>query len=118
MKILVVEDDTIIRDAINYSLKNEGYQVICANDGVEALQVLQHDSVELIIADIMLPNLSGLGLLSMLKRFYFTKVPVILISALNQNDVISSAAGLGATDYITKPFSLDDLKNKVKKVIN
>ena len=63
-----------------------------------------------------MPNMSGLSLLSLLKKFYFDKVPVILISSLDKGDVVLSAMKLGAHDFIVKPFNIDELSLRVKKL--
>jgi DNA-binding response OmpR family regulator len=117
MHILVVDDDKVMRDAVSYTLRADGFSVITAADGIEALDILQNKEVSLIISDVLMPNLSGLGLLSVLKRFYFERIPVILISALDKGEVILSAMGLGAADFIIKPVSLEELKLRIKKVL-
>jgi DNA-binding response OmpR family regulator len=117
MKILVVDDDSILLEAISFNLKEDGYDVITANDGFKALDIIQRqEHLDLIISDIMMPNMSGLSLLSLLKKFYFDKVPVILISSLDKGDVVLSAMKLGAHDFIVKPFNIDELSLRVKKL--
>jgi DNA-binding response OmpR family regulator len=117
MKILVVDDDAILLEAISFNLKEDGYDVITANDGFKALDIIQRqEHLDLIISDIMMPNMSGLSLLSLLKKFYFDKVPVILISSLDKGDVVLSAMKLGAHDFIVKPFNIDELSLRVKKL--
>ena len=74
--------------------------------------------MDLIICDIMLPNLSGLGLLSLLKNFYLEKTPVILISSLDQKEVMVSSMNLGAEDYMVKPINFEELNSKIKKLIS
>ena len=75
----------------------------------------EKQELDLIISDILMPNLSGLSLLSLLKQFYFNKIPVILISALDQSPVILSSLGLGADDFIAKPINFQELLLRVKK---
>ena len=117
MKILVVDDDSILLEAISFNLREDGYDVITANDGFKALDIIQRqEHLDLIISDIMMPNMSGLSLLSLLKKFYFDKVPVILISSLDKGDVVLSAMKLGAHDFIVKPFNIDELSLRVKKL--
>ncbi len=117
MKILVVDDDPILLEAISFNLKEDGYDVITADDGFKALDIIQkQEHLDLIISDIMMPNMSGLGLLSLLKKFYFDKVPVILISSLDKGDVVLSAMKLGAHDFIVKPFNIEELSLRVKKL--
>jgi len=115
LKILVVEDDAMTRDIIVHTLEEEGHKVITAEDGMRALDALEREEINLIISDIMMPNMSGLGLLSILKRFYFERIPVILISALDKGDLILSALGLGAADFLVKPLDLRQLIIKVRR---
>lgn len=117
MKILVVDDDKLILEAISHHLKNEGYEVTVAENGYLALDILEKSKVDLIISDVMMPDISGLGLLSLLKQFYFNKIPVIIISSLDKTDVILHSLGLGAVDFITKPINFGELSQLVKKNI-
>ncbi len=115
MKILVVDDEPITLDMIEQTLTNAGYTVIKATDGYQALESIDRDNPDLIISDIMMPNMSGLGLLSLLKQFYFSKIPVILVSTLDKAEVTLTALGLGAVDFIVKPINFDELVLRVKK---
>jgi DNA-binding response OmpR family regulator len=115
MKILVVDDDKMILEAISHYLSSEGYEVITATNGLQALELAQKEKLDLIISDIMMPDLSGLSMLSMLKQFYFNKIPVIIISALDKSDVILSSLGLGADDFMAKPINFKELLIRVKK---
>lgn len=115
MKILVVDDDKLMLDAMEHSLQMAGYEVFTAEDGVKALEIIEKGDLNLIICDIMMPNMSGLGLLSLLKQFYFNKIPVILISSLDKSDIILSSLSLGAHDFIAKPINFDELLIRVKK---
>lgn len=115
MKILVVDDDELILQSVSFYLEEKGYRVISARDGMEALKIIQNEKPDLIISDILMPNMSGLSLLSLLKQFYFNTIPVILISALDQQEVVASAVSLGAQDFIFKPLNLDELFLRVKK---
>ncbi|MEW6467804.1 MAG: response regulator, partial [Bacteroidota bacterium] len=101
MNILVVEDDAAMLTALEHCLGGAGYEVTTARDGMEALEkVSGGDRFDLIISDIMMPNVSGLTLLNLLKEFYHTKTPVFLISSLDKANVILSALGMGAEDII------------------
>ena len=115
MKILVVDDDKMMLEAISHSLKAEGHEVEKAEDGYVALDMINREKVDLVITDVMMPNISGLGLLSLLKQFYFNKIPVILISSLNKADVIVRSLGMGAVDFVTKPINFKELGMKVRK---
>lgn len=116
MNVLLVDDDKVIRDALCYSLETEGYSVYTAEDGIQALSLINTTSFGIVVTDVIMPNLSGLGLLSILKRFYFEKIPVILISAAGRKDLLLSAHGLGAADFIVKPFTVEEIKAKIRKI--
>lgn len=115
MKILIVDDDKMQLEAISFSLKGDGYDVIQAEDGFEALEVINNEKIDLIISDLMMPNISGLGLLSLLKQFYFNNIPVIIISSLDKADIVLHSIGLGAVDFICKPIDFKELTKRVKK---
>lgn len=115
MKILVVEDDKLMLKAIVHNLNNKGYKTLTAEDGFRALDMIQKEEIDLIISDIMMPNISGLALLNLLKQFYYNNIPVILISSLDKGDIISRSLGLGATDFITKPIDFDRLFQLIDK---
>ena len=115
MKILIVDDDQLILNAISHQLKIDGFQVLLARDGFQALDLIEHEKIDLVISDMMMPNISGLGLLSLLRQFYFNSIPVIIISSLDQADVIMNSVGLGAAGYIIKPINFSTLSTLVKK---
>ena len=116
MKILVIDDDQFTLDSISFYLKSEGFEILKALDSYKALEILEKVKVDLIICDILLPSLSGLGLLSLLKNFYLEKTPVILISSLDQKEVVSSSMSLGAQDFIIKPINFEELLSKIKRL--
>jgi DNA-binding response OmpR family regulator len=117
MKILIVDDDKMILEAISHYLTAEGHEVITAMNGLQALELAQSKRLDLIISDIMMPDLSGLSMLSMLKQFYFNKIPVIFISSLDKSDVILSSLGLGADDFMAKPINFKELSIRVQKYV-
>jgi two-component system, OmpR family, response regulator VicR len=117
MKILLVDDDEIILEAISGTLKKEGYEVISVSDGFQALDKVETEDFDMVISDIMMPNLSGLTLLTLLKRHYKNDVPVLLISSLDKVEIILSALGMGADDFILKPLNFLELVIRVKKLI-
>ncbi|MFL5764269.1 MAG: two-component system response regulator [Bacteroidia bacterium] len=115
MKVLVVDDDKMILEAVSHKLTESGYDVIRAENGYEALDMIDKVKIDLIISDVMMPNISGLGLLSLLKQFYFNKIPVIIISSLDKADVILHSIGLGAVDFISKPIDFTRLLSLIRK---
>lgn len=115
MKILIVDDDKIILQTVAHSLKNSGYEVETVENGFAALSVLEKQKIDLIISDVMMPDISGLGLLSLLKQFYYNRIPVIIISSLDKTDIILHSIGLGAIDFVAKPIDFKELLSLVKK---
>jgi DNA-binding response OmpR family regulator len=118
MKILVVDDDPLTLEAIAHCLRPEGIKVITAGNGFEAISLAQSSNFDLIISDILMPDMSGLSLLCLLKQFYFNRIPVIIISSLDKADVILSTLGLGADDFICKPIDYNQFSSRVKSYIN
>ncbi|HEY0029867.1 MAG TPA: response regulator [Bacteroidia bacterium] len=115
MKVLIVDDDKLILEAIAHNLMSDGYEVVRAENGYEALDMIDKMKIDLIISDVMMPNISGLGLLSLLKQFYFNKIPVIIISSLDKADVVLHSIGLGAVDFISKPIDFTQLMPMIRK---
>ncbi|MGE3856787.1 MAG: response regulator transcription factor [Dehalococcoidia bacterium] len=113
--MLVVEDDDAIAEVVAYQLKREGHEVAVAHDGVQALEELKRRPADLVILDLMLPRLSGLEVLRMLRRDSDT--PVIILSARDGDADQVAALDLGADDYVTKPFSVRQLLARVSAVL-
>lgn len=117
MKILVAEDEPLMLMAIEAKLKNEGFEVVVAQDGREALKSLETSVPDLIITDILMPYTSGLELISIVKSNQNKKIPVIVLSGLGQEDTVMEAFQLGADDFITKPFNPTELAVRVKRLL-
>jgi DNA-binding response OmpR family regulator len=117
MKVLVAEDEPIMLKTIELRLKKDGYTVIAATDGRQALEQIEAHDPDLIITDIMMPYSSGLEIVSKVNGGTVRKVPVIVLSAMGQENVVLDAFNLGADDYITKPFSPNELSMRVKRLI-
>jgi len=117
MKVLIVDDDKLMLEVVSHYLGAEGYETSVAEDGFQALDIIQKDKIDLIISDIMMPNISGLALLNLLKKFYFNNIPIILISSLDKKEFILRSLGLGAIDFVTKPIDFKNLSHLVKKYL-
>ena len=112
MTILIVDDELLIRNVIKEYLLNEGYKVLEAEDGFDALRVLSDNKVDLIVLDIMMPKMDGFTCLSEIRK---TKnIPVIMLSARKEETDKLSSFDLGVDDYVTKPFSPKELVARVK----
>lgn len=112
MKILVVEDEDDIRNLIKIELENEGYAVITACDGIEALKILKEVPADLAILDVMMPRLDGFNLLRKIREG--STIPVIFLTARADDMDKVLGLGMGADDYIAKPFSMNELLARVK----
>ena len=112
LTVLVTDDDKDIRDGIEIYLKNEGYNVLKASDGLEALQLLEKNEVHLIILDIMMPNMDGIT--ATFKIRAERNIPIIMLSAKVEDTDKIHGLSVGADDYITKPFHPLELMARVK----
>ena len=117
-KILVVDDEEHIQELISFNLENNGYKVICAGDGVEALKLVRSELPNLILLDLMLPEIDGYDVCKQIRRDNsISNMPIIMITA--KGDELDKVLGLelGADDYITKPFAVRELVARVKAVL-
>lgn len=115
MKILVVDDEKLLVKGIKYNLEQDGYTVETAFDGEEAVRLAHDESIDLILLDLMLPKLDGLSVCRSIRAF--SNVPIIMLTA--KNDDIDKILGLeyGADDYITKPFNIREVTARIKAIL-
>ncbi|MDO8748673.1 MAG: response regulator transcription factor [Candidatus Omnitrophota bacterium] len=117
-KILIVEDEPDIVTMLEYNLKKEGFRVTSASDGQEALRRAEREHPDIIILDLMLPEIDGLEVCKTLKQSSNTaNIPIIMLTAKAQEADKIVGLELGADDYITKPFSIRELNARVKAVL-
>jgi two-component system KDP operon response regulator KdpE len=114
-RILVVDDEPRMIGFIRMNLELEGYQVLAASNGLEALDEVRKNIPDLIILDVMMPELDGFETLRMLREF--SNVPVIMLTAKGEEDDRVYGLELGADDYVTKPFSAREVTSRVKAVL-
>ncbi|MBU5676313.1 response regulator transcription factor [Alkaliphilus sp. MSJ-5] len=110
--ILVCDDEQDIVNAIEIYLKSEGYNVICAYDGIQALEALDQNDIHLIIIDVMMPRLDGIAVTSKIRMK--NNIPIIILSAKSEYTDKVLGLNVGADDYITKPFNAIELLARVK----
>lgn len=115
MKILVAEDDNLIRSALEFRLKKDNHDVTIAVDGSDALKKIEQDIPDIVITDIMMPFVSGLELVGIIKEKYQDRIKIIVLTTMGQEDVVLEAFGLGADDFIPKPFSPNELSVRIKR---
>ena len=115
MKILVVDDEALLVKGIRFNLQSEGYDVITGSDGLEALHLVQEEKPDLVILDVMMPNMDGMTACGKIREF--SDVPIILLTA--KTDDMDKLMGFdhGADDYITKPFNILELKARIRALL-
>lgn len=115
VRILVVDDDDMIRKLLRIMLCRAGYEVFLAIDGLEALRRLAEGQFDLVISDVMMPNLDGFGLLERVRANPVTRtLPVILLTARGTANDKAEGLGLGADEYLVKPFQHDELLARIR----
>lgn len=115
MKILVVDDEALLVKGIRLNLQNEGYEVITGSDGLEAVRLVQEQSPNLVVLDVMMPNMDGMTACSKIREF--SNIPIILLTA--KTDDMDKLMGFehGADDYLTKPFNILELKARIRALL-
>ena len=112
MKILVVDDEALLVKGIRFNLQNEGYEVITGSDGLEAVKLVREEKPDLLVLDVMMPNMDGMTACSKIREF--SNIPIILLTA--KTDDMDKLMGFdhGADDYLTKPFNILELKARIR----
>ena len=115
-RILVVEDETSLNDLLQDALRMNGYETISAKHGLETLRLVRDDKPDLVILDINMPQMDGFEVLKKLRKEN-NDIPVIVLTARDQKDDKAIGFGLGADDFVTKPFGLEELLMRVAAVL-
>ena len=115
MKILVVDDEKLLVKGIKFNLENEGYQVECAYDGAAAVELARAGGFDLIILDLMMPEIDGLEACMRIREF--SNVPIIMLTARGEDTDKIIGFECGADDYITKPFNILELKARIRAML-
>ena len=115
MKILVVDDEDLLVKGIHFNLQNEGYHVITGSTGVDAVMLTRNEKPDLVILDVMMPEMDGLTACSKIREF--SNIPIILLTA--KSDDMDKLIGFdhGADDYLTKPFNILELKARIRALL-
>jgi DNA-binding response OmpR family regulator len=116
-RVLIADDDAVVRDVVRRYLERDGLEVRVAGDGNEALRVLGSERIDVAVLDVMMPGPSGLSLCRTLRQGGDYTVPVILLTALGEEDDRIAGLEAGADDYLTKPFSPRELALRVRSVL-
>jgi len=118
-KILIIEDEKMINYFLETSLKKDGFSVEIALNGQEALHKVYHNSYDLILTDMMIPNISGLELIMRIKKSELnSNVAILVLSGLSSADLIVEVLAVGVNDYITKPFSIKVVMAKINQLLS
>lgn len=115
MKILVVDDEKLLVKGIKFNLQNEGYEVECAYDGAAAVELARSGNFDLIILDLMMPELDGLEACMRIREF--SNVPIIMLTARSEDADKIIGFESGADDYVTKPFNILELKARIRAML-
>ena len=117
-KVVVIEDEPDILEVISYNLRREGFEVIESQSGEDGLEKIEKNAPQLVVLDLMLPEIDGIELCRRLKSDPLTEgIPVIMVTARGEESDIVLGLGMGADDYVTKPFSPRELVARVKAVM-
>lgn len=114
-KILCVDDDSYLTDLLKFALTRDGYSVSVANQGAEALRMIQNDPPDAVVLDLHLPDINGLTLCSQLRRQ--RQLPVIMLTASHSDADVVTGFQHGADDYVSKPFSMQILSYRIQAVL-
>ncbi len=117
MKLLIAEDDLMLVKAIEFKLKREGYDLVIVNDGREALLKIASEKPDIIISDIMMPFINGLEIISTVRNDMKLDTPIIMLTSVGLEKTVLEAFELGADDFMTKPFSPNELVVRIRKII-
>ena len=115
MKILVVDDEELLVKGIRFNLQNEGYEVITGSNGLEAVMLCQSERPDLVVLDVMMPEMDGLTACSKIREF--SDIPIILLTAKVQDMDKLMGFDHGADDYLTKPFNILELKARIRALL-
>jgi len=119
VRILLVEDEASLRRLIEYALQTRGYEVVVAADGRQGLDKARSESPDLILLDMVMPEMGGMEVLSALKKDARLKdIPVLIVTASAQKGDAEKAMGMGAAGYLTKPFHVPTLYDRVEELLS
>jgi len=117
LKIVLAEDNTTLSLLLKFRLEKEGYELIMAEDGKEAIEYIEQQMPDIIITDIMMPFVSGLEVISHVRNKLNLNTPIIVFSSAGQEEMVLKAFNLGANDFMGKPFSPNELVIRIKRLI-
>jgi DNA-binding response OmpR family regulator len=117
VKILVVEDERMLLKTLQFKLDREGYDVLIAEDGKTAMNLIESEKPDLVVSDVMLPYASGMEIVTFTKQVKDKNIPILLLTTLRQEKNVLRAFELGADEFMTKPFSPNELTIRIKRLL-
>jgi len=117
-KIVLAEDNSTLALLLKFRLEKEGYELLIAEDGKKAIELIEAHNPHLILSDIMMPYISGLEVISHVRNKLKMQIPIIVFSAAGQEEMVLKAFNLGANDFMGKPFSPNELVIRVKRLLS
>lgn len=116
MNILLIDDDALVLRTLSHHLGGAGHNVTVASDASQADDFIEREArPDLVICDLLMPGVSGLTFISLLRNFHNLSIPVIVISGLSRGDLLSAQAGVADVEYLPKPIVIADLFKKINK---
>lgn len=115
--VLIVEDEDMIREMMDITLTQAGFRVTTVSNGASALEVLKHQTVQLVLLDVHMPHMSGLEVLEKIKRRVRPTPPVLMVTANRNAETVTQAMRLGCAGYIAKPFKPDELIARLRSAM-
>lgn len=116
-RILVCDDNALMLKTIEHKLKTDGYEVVTAKDGKSAAEILKRNHIDLILTDMLMPYISGLELINLVRNELKQDTPIIVLSKVGAEDTQEDAYDLGADDYLPKPFNPNIMSIKIKRLL-
>jgi len=116
-KIVLAEDNSTLSLLLKFKLEKEGYEVLVAEDGKKAIELIEEHNPNLILTDIMMPFVSGLEVISHVRNKLKLETKIIVFSAAGQEEMVLKAFSLGASDFMAKPFSPNELTIRIKRLL-
>ncbi|MDR2037883.1 MAG: response regulator transcription factor [Bacteroidales bacterium] len=119
MKLLICDDDPMTLKALEFQFKKDGYTIMKSVNGKEAQQILHdNEDIALLITDICMPMMNGLELVAYVRNTLKSQIPILVLTRVNLEDSVAHAFELGANDYLTKPFCLEEMTARVAHLLN
>ncbi|WP_366182465.1 response regulator transcription factor [Flavobacterium ovatum] len=116
-KIVLAEDNSILSLLLKFKLEKEGYHLLIAGNGKEAINLIEEHNPDMILTDIMMPFVSGLEVISHVRNKLALLTPIVVFSSAGQEEMVLNAFNLGATDFMSKPFSPNELIIRTKRLL-